>query len=307
MGQHTSWGAERCRAVRRPATCSQQVCLHEGLSGPRSGPGTCRKGQRAAGALLVIAGGFQKARLGERGTGWSEEKWSGRSPTVWVVTPAMCMSWVGGGALLVGGAPQGAGLSCFGLSLWGWAAALDRPAGASGAPRSQPDRPSAALVAARQAVWADIPGPRRARKAPGEQRLLSLGRSPDGWVGVCWPGVGADQVWVLPLQTGSTSRGRGRGPPPCCLCSTSSTVPTPAPAREATTCRCGGMPTSTASLTRPATTTRLRTRVGPCPPPPPSSQGKCGRGTGVGGGPDRGGSLKLVGLGEQTAGACSPC
>lgn len=121
MGQHTSWGAERCREVRRPATCSQQVCLHEGLSGPRSGPGTCRKGQRAAGALLVIAGGFQKARLGERGTGWSEEKWSGRSPTVWVVTPAMCMSWVGGGAAGGGCAPgsrtvlfraQSLGLGC---------------------------------------------------------------------------------------------------------------------------------------------------------------------------------------------------
>lgn len=73
----------------------------------------------------MIARGFQKAGLGERGTGWSEDKWSGRSPTVWVVTLAMCVSWSGGGRLLVGGAPQGAGLSCFGLSLWGWPAALD--------------------------------------------------------------------------------------------------------------------------------------------------------------------------------------
>lgn len=100
-------------------------------------------------------------------------------------------------------------------------------------------------------------------------------------------GGGCRPMWLLPLQTGSTSRGRGRGRPHCCRCSTCSTVATRALVRGATTCRCGSMPTGTASPTRPATTTRPRTKVGTARPPaprhthtgtrmPPSSQGRCG-------------------------------
>ena len=226
-----------------------QGCPQGQLSGPRSGQGARRKGQRAQ-----IDGGFLKAR------GWSDE-WR----SVWrhqggEGAPGLLWGW------RLKGQDCPVPRSCLGGRRALQQALLRR--GQRGRRTWPCPRGTGWPV-----VWTDTSVPRRAGAGgPGVRRPR---------------GAGADQVRVLPSQTGSTSRGRGPGPPPCCPCSMSSTAATRAPARGATTCRCGGTPTSTASPTRPATTTRLRTKVG-ARPPPPSPRGK--RGWGAGGGRDGAGS-----------------